>query len=209
MNHATPERFCELCLRLGVAAETAQAVFAGLINSYAEDHRKYHNLTHIDRMLGWLDATGQRVDSVELAIWFHDVIYNPLGKDNEARSADWFANHLGAWISCDLVGDVRRLIMATDASRPRTGNHDENLIIDIDLSILGSSPEDYDAYRHAIRHEYAAVPELKFIEGRRSILLRFLSRPIYSTDFFERLELQARVNIEKEIEILDSAMKSY
>lgn len=201
MNYATRKRFCELCLRLGVIDGTAQGVFADLTNFYAEDHRKYHNLTHIDRMLGWLDATGQYIESVELAIWFHDVIYNPLGKDNEAQSVDYFINHLGSLISSHLAEDVTRLILATDATLPRTGKHDENLIIDLDLSILGSSPEDYDAYRHAIRYEYSAVPELKFIEGRKSILLRFLSQPIYSTDFFAQLEQQARVNIQNELEI--------
>lgn len=70
MNHATPARFHDLCRRVGVAEDFAGKVFADLASLYAEDHRKYHNMSHIDRMLGWLDATGESMDSVELAIWF-------------------------------------------------------------------------------------------------------------------------------------------
>ena len=204
MNHATPARFHELCRRAGVADELAGKAFADLASLYAEEHRKYHNMTHIDRMLGWLDATGGRNDSVELAIWFHDAVYDPLGKDNEAKSARFFTEHFGPSISSPLMADVERLILATDASRPRTGREDENLIIDIDLSILGASPADYAAYRVAIRSEYSAVPEGKFIAGRASILRRFLSQPIYTTGFFAKLEGQARMNIQDELESLEN-----
>jgi predicted metal-dependent HD superfamily phosphohydrolase len=204
MNHATPARFHELCRRAGVAEDLAGKVFADLASLYAEDHRKYHNISHIDRMLGWLDATGERNDSVELAIWFHDAVYDPLGKDNEALSARYFTDHLGSYVTASLNEDVERLILATDASRPRTGREDENLIIDIDLSILGASPKDYAAYRVAIRSEYSAVPEGKFTAGRAAILRRFLSQPIYSTGFFGQLESQARLNIQDELESLET-----
>lgn len=202
MNFATPTRFLEICRRIGVPDDIANSVFSELVHYYAEDHRKYHNLSHIDRMLGWLDATGQCMIPVELAIWFHDAIYNPLGKDNEKLSAGYFTEQLGPYISDQLANDVERLILATDASRLRTGNDDENLIIDIDLSILGASPEDYTAYRKSIRSEYSAVPETKFIAGRRSILNRFLSERIYTTASFEKLERQARLNIQHELELL-------
>lgn len=204
MNHATPERFHELCRRAGVADELAGKVFGDLASLYAEDHRKYHNMSHIDRMLGWLDATGEGIDSMELAIWFHDAVYDPLGKDNEARSARFFMEHFGSSVSAPLMHDVERLILATDASRPRSGREDENLIIDIDLSILGAPPAEYAAYRDAIRCEYSAVPEEKFIAGRAAILRRFLSQSIYTTGFFAKLEGQARMNIREEIESLES-----
>ncbi len=203
MYNATPTRFSGLSKRLGVADEISKNVFADLVSHYAEEHREYHNLLHIDRMLGWLGASGGNDDSIELAIWFHDVIYNPLGHHNEAKSAQYFKEHFGSFISNALVDDVERLIMATDARRLRTGMADENLIIDIDLSILGSSPEDYAAYRDAIRSEYSDVPEADFVVGRRAILERFLSQPIYSTEYFARLESQARVNMERELDNLN------
>jgi predicted metal-dependent HD superfamily phosphohydrolase len=199
MEYATLPRFSELSQRVGVPDLTARKIFADLVSHYTEDHRKYHNLSHIDRMLGWLEAAGGRMDAVEFAIWFHDVVYQPLGSDNEAESARYFRDCLGSDLPGPFADAVARLILATDSARPRTGGDDENLIIDIDLSILGASPEHYAAYREAIRCEYSAVPEDQFIAGRSAILQRFLTQRIYSTDFFSRLEKQARLNIENEL----------
>ena len=139
---------------------------------------------------------------MELAIWFHDVVYDPLGRLNEEKSAEYFVEHFGACPPDSLTENVVRLILATDSTRPRTGTHDENLIIDIDLTILGASPEDYAVYKDAIRSEYSAVPEEKFRGGRKAILLRFLSQPIYSTDYFQQLETQARINMQEELQML-------
>ncbi len=80
---------------------------------------------------------------------------------------------------------------------------DEGLIIDIDLSILGSPPEDYELYRSAIRREYISVPEVDFVVGRRSVLQSFLSQRIYTTEFFTQFEKRARSNIKTELENLE------
>ncbi len=204
MDYATPTRFNEIFRRIGISGLSAGDIFADLKKRYHEDHRKYHNLSHIDRMLGWLDATGESNDSVELAIWFHDAVYDPLGSDNEAQSARYFRDYPGKFIPKSISEEIERLILATDPTQPRSGRADENLIVDIDLSILGASPDHYLAYRNAIRWEYSAVSEVNFVAGRRSILLRFLSQRIYSTDyFFERFERQARLNIQEELEVLE------
>lgn len=87
MNYATSRRFNELSLRVGVIEEIAERVFDGLMELYSEENRAYHNLLHIDRMLSWLDESGEASDAVELAIWFHDAIYDPQGSQNEAKSA--------------------------------------------------------------------------------------------------------------------------
>jgi len=204
MDYATPTRFSEICRRVGISDMSAGEIFADLEKRYHEDHRKYHNLSHIDRMLGWLDAASETNDSVELAIWFHDAVYDPLGSDNEAQSARYFRDYPGKFFPNSISEQVERLILATDPTQSRSRRADENLIVDIDLTILGASPDDYLAYRDAIRCEYSAVSEVKFVAGRRSILLSFLSQRIYSTDyFFERFERQARLNIQEELEVLE------
>lgn len=192
---------------MGVNDERAQSVFTDLVRLYSEQHRRYHNLSHINRMLTWLDASGGNRDSIELAIWFHDAIYEPLGSHNEAKSAQYFAVHLGTFIGGRSAEDVQRLILATDPTRTRSGCKDEDLIIDIDLSILGSSPEDYEAYQAAIRSEYSAVSDSDFSEGRSSALKSFLSQPIYATEFFTHLEERARLNIKRELEVLKTTKK--
>ncbi|MBP7962586.1 MAG: hypothetical protein KBG20_06780 [Caldilineaceae bacterium] len=73
--------------------------------------------------------------------------------------------------------------------------------MDIDLSILGSDPADYDRYEAAIRQEYAWVPGFLFRRKRKAILQSFLDRPrLYATVFFrERLETQAHINLARAI----------
>ncbi|MEM0966240.1 MAG: phosphohydrolase [Verrucomicrobiota bacterium] len=155
-------------------------------------------------MLSWLDASGQHSDEIEFAIWFHDAIYDPLDSHNEAQSAQYFADRIGSFVGGKLTDDVERLVVATDPKRSRSGREDEDLIIDIDLSILGSEPEDYEAYQTAVRREYSSVPEAQFSAGRRSILQSFLCQRIYATEFFSQLEEQARSNIKGELEALQT-----
>lgn len=199
MDYATLQRFATLCGRAGVTSERSRHVSDDLFGRYSEIHRTYHNLSHIDRMLSWFDASAQGTDDVELAIWFHDAIYEPLDSQNEAKSARYFRDCFGQFIEPQRVDDVERLIIATDPKRPRSGKNDENLLIDIDLSILGSTPADYEVYRLAVRSEYAVVSDADFTAGRRSILQRFLTGKIYATTYFAQLESQARSNIENEL----------
>ena len=208
MNHATPRRFNELSLRVGVIEEIAERVFGGLMVLYYGENRAYHNLLHIDRMLLWLDESGEASDAVELAIWFHDAIYDPQGSQNEAKSAQYFTDHFGSHIDDALGADVERLILATDPTRARSGQGDEDLIIDIDLSILGSSPKDYDIYRLSVRSEYSFVSDTDFSAGRSLILEGFLSQKIYATEFFSPLESKARSNLKRELLILQAAENS-
>jgi predicted metal-dependent HD superfamily phosphohydrolase len=199
---ATPQRFTEICCRVGVSLELARKSFDDLTAQYSGKHRSYHNLSHIDRMLSWFDVAANGSDSVELAIWFHDIIYEPRSDQNESDSALYFMDRFSSVIDEWVIDDVKRLIMATDLKCPRSGRSDEDLLIDIDWSILGAEPDTYEAYRSAIRHEYRFVSEVDFTVGRKRILQHFLSRPIYTTPLFSQLEPQARLNIENEIQNL-------
>ena len=90
MIYATSARFNDLCCRIGVEDGKSQGIFNSLVSLYSQDYRTYHNLSHIDRMLSWLDKSGGGSDAIELAIWFHDAIYEPLASDNEEESAQFF-----------------------------------------------------------------------------------------------------------------------
>jgi predicted metal-dependent HD superfamily phosphohydrolase len=84
--------------------------------------------------------------------------------------------------------------------------HDAALLCDIDLSILGRSPDVFDRFERQIRQEYAMVPELIYRSGRSEILRRFLSRSsIYRSPWFrQRYESQARANLERMLTTLAS-----
>ncbi len=201
---ATHTRFERLCEGIGVDEGIASNAWEKLAAHYSENHRHYHNLTHIGGMLGHLDRVAPGDGTLELAIWFHDAIYDPSASNNEIQSAALFTEYLGTRLHSSLTDDVERLILATDPKLTRSGQDDENLLIDIDLSILGATADEYDRYRLAIRKEYSIVPEAAFKNGRIAVLEKILSGRIFATPAFTGLEPQARSNLGREIDLLRS-----
>ncbi len=184
----------------GPNAET----FAALGAAYSEAHRHYHTAAHVAACLQSLDACAALAHSapeIELALWFHDAIYRPLSKDNEARSADWTERFLAAnGAPAAVVDRVRQLILATAHAAPAQ-TPDESLLLDIDLAILGADTDAYDAYEAAIRNEYRMVPMMLYRKKRVEVLQGFLLRPgIYLNAVFrEQREQRARANLARAI----------
>lgn len=184
------------------AIGTGEEIFASLITRYAEPHRAYHNIDHIRDCLRWVDQVRQEVDRVgetELAIWFHDAIYEPRRSDNEEQSAQWAERSLdAAGAAADRVEHIGQLIRLTTHKSPRLFG-DAAILCDIDLAILGAETSQFDAYDAAIRVEYGWVPEDTFRRGRGEILSGFLARPrIYHSRFFyDLLEEPARANLQR------------
>lgn len=178
-----------------------------LASAYAEPNRHYHNQRHIAECLREFDAVRQQSEdtqALEIAIWFHDTVYDPKAWDNEEKSADLAAHCLAdAKLNCSLWERVHQLVMATKTHEAEPGI-DLALIIDIDLTILGSSWVRFSEYEQAIRREYAWVPADVFCSKRAAILEKFLARDrIYSTEWFQRrYEQQARKNLMKSIQNL-------
>ena len=178
------------------------ALFARLKTAYAESQRHYHTLQHLGECLSAFDSAhtlAERPHEVELALWFHDAIYDIKGHDNEQRSADWARDALrSADVPADVAQRVHDLVMATRHTAVPSGR-DEPLLVDIDLSILGAERTRFDEYERQIRKEYAYVPGFLFRRKRREILKGFLDRPaIYSTPYFhDRLEAGARDNLRR------------
>lgn len=175
-----------------------------LTHAYAEGRRHYHNQRHIAECLGEFDAARHLVgqaEAVELALWFHDAVYNARAGDNEERSAALAKRCLDeAGVSALISNAVVELVMATKHHQPGE-NVDAGVMIDIDLSILGQSEERFLAYEGQIRKEYKWVPQIIFRPKRATILEGFLRRDrIYRTDwFYDKYEEKARRNIEASI----------
>lgn len=183
------------------------AIWQQLATLYSEPHRHYHTLDHVAACLKWLDHYRHLADdplTMELALWAHDVIYDPRASDNEARSADWFAEHLeDSTLTQNQKDRVHALILATIHPHPPI-DADMALLQDIDLSILGATAELYDRYEGWIRQEYAFVPEEAFQKGRSAVLKSFLDQgEIYHTaELREKLEAPARNNLNLALENL-------
>jgi predicted metal-dependent HD superfamily phosphohydrolase len=188
--------------RLGVAPPAG--VYERLVAGYAEAHRHYHTTRHLEECFAELEvvrAEAERPGEVELALWFHDAIYDPRRHDNEERSADWARNVVAQAGLDAAVGErVAALVMATRHEAMAT-DADSRVLVDVDLSILGAAPERFDEYERDVRREYAWVPEVVFRRERRKILRRFLERPrIFATQELNSVrEQRARANLTRSL----------
>ncbi|XGV95609.1 MAG: hypothetical protein ACAF41_23055 [Leptolyngbya sp. BL-A-14] len=196
-------RFQSVWQQLG-SQDDGAVLFTQLLEAYRQLHRAYHTVAHVEDCLRQLDAVHREAESaaeVEVALWFHDAIYDREATDNEAQSALWATQALHqSGVSAAVSDRIATMILATTHDRPPE-TPDCALLLDIDLSILGQSPETFAVYEDRVRREYHWVPEAEYRAGRAAILERFLTRStIYYTSFFQaRLEVQARLNLEQSI----------
>jgi predicted metal-dependent HD superfamily phosphohydrolase len=89
-NSALSDAWFALMQQLAVSPDHAQQGWQQLQQHYTEPNRAYHNFSHIAAMLRHLAQSPLTVHDeavLKLAIWFHDLIYDPKAKDNEVRSA--------------------------------------------------------------------------------------------------------------------------
>lgn len=183
----------------------ATGAYLDLLSRYEEPHRKYHTLTHIGQCLEELGAfardqnlSQEETKWFEIAIWFHDAVYDIGADDNEKRSAELMFKYIESRELVDLVMATEHLGLADPPEHPAA-----QILISIDLSILGKDWETYDRYRAQIRQEYTIYTLEDFQEGRRAVLERLLAKPIYPHPWFSaKYEVQARKNISYELQLL-------
>jgi predicted metal-dependent HD superfamily phosphohydrolase len=175
---------------------------------YTEPHRAYHNLDHIEACLRaqveW--ARGARTlgdfSIIALALFFHDAVYVPGDKRNEVLSAG-LLRAVGPTLRFSET-DVERAALAVLATQHHETVADDavaQVVVDIDLSILGAAPVDYDSYVTKLRREYAAVSDEAWRVGRGGFLAGMLARPgtIFKTAWgVETFEKRARENLARE-----------
>ena len=181
-----------------------------LIRFYNEGHRQYHNLNHINNCLEVFDQVKKLCEdpnAVEIAIWCHDIIYDPTRQDNEEKSAQWIFNILStAKTPIQNAAHIARLIKATCSHT--SYDTDSQILNDIDFSILGAPIAEYHSYSQAIRKEYSHVPDNMYTPARQGVLQKILSRkPIFNTPHFVNMyERSTRRNLENEIRSLESSL---
>ena len=179
--------------------------------AYTAQNRHYHNLYHLADLFAQADYFKDQIkdfDTLQFSIWYHDVIYNTLKKDNEEKSALYAKYRLEAinfprerLIRCyEQINATKSHLLCTN------DNGDTAYLLDFDLSILGRNWNTYFHYTQQIRKEYAIFPTFLYKRGRRKVLNNFLKtdRLFYTQFYFNHFEAQARDNIRRELELLDS-----
>lgn len=198
-----------------------QGMLDALRASYAAPPRAYHHFGHVETLLAHFDevAAGPgwaRPREAWLALLYHDAVYEPGRRDNEARSAALATAGIARWLPGEDIdaGHVAALIALTarhgtllpaDLGDGADGDDSRNFL-DCDMAILGADPTAFDAYDRAIAEEYrGVVPGWLYRINRRRFLRGLLQRErIYLGDFFHaRLDATARANLRRTLAARD------
>ena len=199
MRHLA-DAWIALAQRVGARGDVA-GTGANLLGRWAEAHRAYHDLAHLDEVLRHVDGLADECphpDTVRLAVWFHDAVYDPQAADNERRSADLATVALaGMDVEPSVVSEVARLVLLTATHDPSRDDLDGAVLCDADLAILAVGETRYASYVEGVRREYAHLDDTAFDAGRAEVLGRLLDRAqLYSTALARRdWEGRARGNI--------------
>ena len=84
----------------------------------------------------------------------------------------------------------------------------EQVFLDLDMSIVGSSQQDYKEYSQKVRKEYSHFKDEDFFKGRLAFLETIKGKQIFKSDLFMELNEQSQKNIEMEIQELKDRIES-
>ena len=195
-----------------------KALWQDIAVRYNESQRVYHSLQHIQQLFGQFEQIKQHLNEphiIALALFYHDVIYEPTCVNNELKSAEYAVEALSSYLTAEQCQYIYALIMMTashqiddiDKNSDKAKESDAAYLLDMDLSILGATWSEYERYAQTVRQEYADISNADYCVGRIEVLEGLLAHPtLYLTDYYHsRLEEQARENIKREIKILHAS----
>lgn len=176
--------------------------------NYSSKKRHYHTLQHLDNLLAQLTDVKEKIqnwNTILFTLYYHDIVYNSLKSDNEEKSAELAEKRMKQIaVTIDTIELCKKQILATK-SHIKSNDSDTNYFTDADLSVLGQNWETYSLYYKNVREEYSIYPDFVYNPGRKKVLNHFLSMErIFKTEYFySKYELQAKQNIQMEIELLN------
>lgn len=184
----------------------AQPLGEDLLARYAEQQRHYHDQRHLTEVLETIDELADAADdadTVRLAAWFHDAIYDPQADpgENEEVSAQLAELELAAYgVEAERVEEIGRLVRLTAKHDCEPDDRNGAVLCDADLRILSATPQRYDEYSAGIRQEYGHIADRDFARGRMSFLQSLAGTRLYATTRgHDHWEQAARGNIAREV----------
>lgn len=199
-----------------MATTAASTEHDRLRDAYQGAGRHYHDVSHVEALLSLTQAHRTVLidpTAVDLAVYYHDVVYDPARRDNEALSAVFARESLTRLgLPQGLVEKLALYVEATAHLAPSVGlppgeHPDLDHFLDFDLSILAAPAAEYDSYAAAIRREYAIYPEADYARGRAAVLKKLLASPaLYRMPALAAAwEPAARANMARELGRLEPA----
>jgi predicted metal-dependent HD superfamily phosphohydrolase len=210
-----------------MAEETSSALHEAWFDRIYEQHneqgRFYHTAVHLKEMLDYLEVlrqteviTNEQAVPIILAIFFHDVVYDPKSSQNETESAMLFQN-FGNEVSLNpnvsevvvtMIEATAKHTIVLMADQPEMQSA-QAFFLDLDMAVLGKKVAAYLAYAALIRQEFSFVDSETYCSKRAQILQSFMddSKSIYITEIFQTaMESQARKNLKTEISLLQNGV---
>lgn len=184
--------------------------FKEIHDQYSAAGRYYHTLTHLAQLLELLNQYQKEIsqkDILAFAIFYHDIIYSTVSKNNEQKSAVLAAKRLKILeVPASMIEAIYDFIKATETHEVIMSPYADDLalFLDFDMSILGSDWDEYVIYTGNVRKEYSLYPNVLYKKGRKQFLEHTLAKPqIFHTQIFQtKLEARARSNMQREIGLL-------
>jgi predicted metal-dependent HD superfamily phosphohydrolase len=205
---------CQLLQSYGIGKSESDKVWETVREKYCEPHRHYHTLVHINDLLGLADRYDSLLSKprvVRLAIYFHDIVYDPASKTNEEDSATLFRDTFfpGKQIDEATIDLVCHYILKTKShsidESDCASDEDLAIFIDMDMSILGAEQERYEKYIKEIRQEYCMYSDFAYGYGRFRALQSFIAKPdqqVFCSRVFKPLNSRAHENIGWELNLI-------
>ena len=200
------------CL-LNPSNDESDVIYRQLIDAYSEPQRRYHTLLHLERCLLLLDKIRPELqipEALELAIWFHDVVYQPGAVDNEQRSADQFMATTNGVFDVTVRNTVYRHIMATRHDGSEVDNTDTKFLLDIDLASFGSPWAEFISDSDNLRLELKDLSDEEFYQKQAAFQDKLFAQPRFfkSDYFYDKYETQARQNRSDYLEYVRQKMQA-
>lgn len=208
----------QLLSSYGIGKTDADKIWELVKEKYCETHRHYHTLTHIYDLLTLADRYESLLSNarvVRLAIYFHDIIYEPTSKTNEEDSAKVFRDTMQSpdlryfHIDTATIDLVCHYILQTKnhslSESEVESDEDLAIFLDMDMSILGAEQERYEKYIKEIRQEYQMYSDFAYGYGRYRALQSFIAKEdkqVFCSRVFRPLNSRARENIGWEMNLI-------
>lgn len=183
-----------------------EAAYNEIRKLYSSSDRFYHSLSHIVYGLNKMPAFFEHIndkDAFTLAWIFHDSVYDSREKDNEEKSADLVEKMCLSWgiENALFINRVKKYILATKHGHVKPENSDEEWLVDLDMSIIGST--DYATYEENVRREYSWLSMKDWVNGRHKFLSGLEFPYFYNDYFINSFSENADKNIKDSLEKLN------
>lgn len=168
---------------LGIHADSTMSI----LDAYSEPHRHFHTMDHVMSIVDQIEAHfGPDYSDTKMAFLyaavFHDIVYVPGSKTNEADSVSVMrgeGKHIPSLDICvvpgHLVGLVEELILGT--AEPVGSSALSRVFNGFDRSILGAELPQLIDYGERIYKEFSFVPYHEFVPAHLAVIRSLAHRP--------------------------------